>query len=165
MDLNMPGGDGVTATRRLVGGVTRPAVLAMTTYDDEASLFAVLRAGARGYVLKGAHQADLVSAIRAVARGEAVFDARVADQVLATFSAPQPLRPPLPELTDRERQVLTLLAQGESTTTIASRLELAPKTVRNHLSNIYVKLQVPDRTQAVLLAERAGLTGRWRIKA
>jgi DNA-binding NarL/FixJ family response regulator len=157
MDLNMPGLDGVTATRRLTARSPGPAVLALTMYDDDASVFAVLRAGARGYVLKGAHQDELVSAIRAVARGEAVFDAAVADRVLSYFSlAPSP-RPLLPELTERERQVLKLLADGRPTAEIAGYLALTPKTVRNHLSNIFAKLQVTDRTQAVLRAREAGL--------
>ena len=108
-------------------------VLALTMYDDDASVFAVLRAGARGYVLKGAHQAELVAAIRAVARGEAVFGALVADRVLAHFATPPAQRPALPELTERERQVLAMLA-GQTTSDIAAHLALAPKTVRNHLS-------------------------------
>jgi DNA-binding NarL/FixJ family response regulator len=104
MDLQMPGLDGVTATRRIIAHHAATAVLALTMYDDDASVFAVLRAGARGYVLKGARQDELIAAIRAVARGEAVFGARVADRVLAYFAAPRPAGPPLPELTGRERE-------------------------------------------------------------
>ncbi|MGY1620304.1 response regulator [Geodermatophilus sp. SYSU D00691] len=157
MDLHMPGLDGVAATRRLTARSPRPAVLALTMYDDDASLFAVLRAGARGYVLKGAHQEELVSAIRAVARGEAVFDARVADRVLSHVGAVTAAQA-LPELTERERQVLALLAAGRPTAEIADRLQLSPKTVRNYLSSVFAKLQVADRAQAVLRARDAGLT-------
>jgi len=157
MDLQMPGLDGIAATRRIAAHHPAIAVLALTMYDDDASVFAVLRAGARGYVLKGAHQAELVAAIRAVARGEAVFGAQVADRVLAHFTAPPARRPPLPELTGRERQILAMLGSGQTTSDIATHLELAPKTVRNHLSNIFAKLRVADRTQAVLRARDAGL--------
>ena len=157
MDLQMPGLDGVAATRRVTARHPATAVLALTMYDDDASVLAVLRAGARGYVLKGAHQAELVAAIRAVARGEAVFGAQVADRVLAHFTTPPAQRPALPELTDRERQILAMLASGQTTSDIATHLELAPKTVRNHLSNIFAKLRVADRTQAILRARDAGL--------
>jgi DNA-binding NarL/FixJ family response regulator len=157
MDLQMPGLDGVAATRRITARHPATAVLALTMYDDDASVLAVLRAGARGYVLKGAHQAELVAAIRAVARGEAVFGAQVADRVLAHFTTPPARRPVLPELTDRERQILIMLASGQTTSDIAGHLELGPKTVRNHLSNIFAKLRVADRTQAVLRAREAGL--------
>jgi DNA-binding NarL/FixJ family response regulator len=157
MDLQMPGLDGVSAIRHITAHHRSTAVLALTMYDDDASVFAVLRAGARGYVLKGAHQDELVAAIRAVARGEAVFGARVADRVLAHFSAASTQVPALPELTPRERQVLGLLAGGSNTATIANRLHLSPKTVRNHLSTIFAKLHVADRTQAVLRAREAGL--------
>lgn len=157
MDLQMPGLDGVSATRRITAHHSSTAVLALTMYDDDASVFAVLRAGARGYVLKGAHQDELVAAIRAVARGEAVFGARVADRVLAHFSAAASGQAVLPELTPREREVLGLLAVGCNTATIANRLNLSPKTVRNHLSTVFAKLHVADRTQAVLRAREAGL--------
>jgi DNA-binding NarL/FixJ family response regulator len=157
MDLQMPGLDGVAATRRITARHPATAVLALTMYDDDASVLAVLRAGARGYVLKGAHQAELVAAIRAVARGEAVFGAQVADRVLAHFTTPPVQRPALPELTGRERQILAMLASGQTTSDIATHLALAPKTVRNHLSNIFAKLRVADRTQAVLRARDAGL--------
>ena len=157
MDLQMPGLDGVAATRRITARHPATAVLALTMYDDDASVLAVLRAGARGYVLKGAHQAELVAAIRAVARGEAVFGAQVADRVLAHFTTPPAQRPVLPELTGRERQILAMLGSGQTTSDIATHLELAPKTVRNHLSNIFAKLRVADRTQAILRARDAGL--------
>lgn len=158
MDLHLPGLDGASATRRIIHHHPATAVLVLTMYDDDASLFAVLRAGARGYLLKGAHQAEFIAAIRAVARGEAVFGAQVADRVLAHFAHPQPRRAILPDLTERERQVLRLLSLAHTTHDIAEQLGLSPKTVRNHLSNVYTKLQVTDRTQAVLLARDAGLT-------
>jgi DNA-binding NarL/FixJ family response regulator len=157
MDLQMPGLDGIAATRRIAAHHPATAVLALTMYDDDASVFAVLRAGARGYVLKGAHQAELVAAIRAVSRGEAVFGAQVADRVLAHFAIPRSEQPVLPELTERERQILAMLASGQTTGDIATHLTLAPKTVRNHLSNVFAKLHVADRTQAVLRAREAGL--------
>ena len=157
MDLQMPGLDGVAATRRISASQSSTAVLALTMYEDDASVFAAMRAGARGYLLKGAHTDELVAAIRAVARGEAVFGASVADRVLAFFAAPRPASPPLPELTGREREVLHLLASGMPTASIAARLQLAPKTVRNHLSAIFAKLQVADRAQAVRRAREAGL--------
>jgi DNA-binding NarL/FixJ family response regulator len=157
MDLQMTGLDGVTATRRMTTHQPATAVLALTMFDDDASVFAVLRAGARGYVLKGARQEELITAIRAVARGEAVFGAQVADRVLAYFAAPRRTAPPLPELTDREREVLHLLATGLPTAAIAARLTLAPKTVRNHLSSVFTKLHVADRAEAVRRAREAGL--------
>jgi len=157
MDLQMPGLDGVAATRRITERHPRTAVLALTMHDDDASVFAVLRAGARGYILKGAHQDELIAAIRAVNRGEAVFGTNVADRVLRYFAAPRPVDPPLPELTARERDVLELLARGTSTNQIASALHVTPKTVRNHLSAIFAKLQVADRAAAMLKARAAGM--------
>ncbi len=130
-------------------------------YDDDASVSAVLRAGARGYVLKSAHQAELVAAIRAVARGEAVFGAQVADRVLAHFTTPPAQRPALPELTDRERQILAMLASGHTTSDIAAHLALAPTSVRNHLSNIFAKLHLADRTQPT----RPGSSNRRHLPA
>jgi DNA-binding NarL/FixJ family response regulator len=158
MDLHMPGSDGISATRRIAARHPQTAVLALTMYEDDASVLAVLRAGARGYLLKGAHQAELVAAIRAVARGEAVFGAAVADRVLNYVAARHPEPPALPELTAREREVLVRLADGQPTATIATALGLTSKTVRNHLSNIFTKLQVTDRVQAVRRAREAGLT-------
>jgi DNA-binding NarL/FixJ family response regulator len=121
-------------------------------------VFAALCAGARGYLLKGAHQDELVASIRAVVRGEAVFGARIADQVLQYFAAPRPPHPALPDLTIRERQVLSLLAADHPTAKIAAALGVSPKTVRNHLSSVFAKLQVADRVQAVQRAREAGLT-------
>jgi DNA-binding NarL/FixJ family response regulator len=158
MDLHMPGLNGIDATRRIVAASPNTAVLVLTMFSDDDSVFAAMRAGARGYLLKGAGQAEIVQAIQAVARGEAVFGPAIADRVLAYFSTPPPApAEAFPELTQREREVLELLAGGELNTTIARRLALSPKTVRNHVSNIFVKLQVADRAQAVIRARQAGL--------
>jgi DNA-binding NarL/FixJ family response regulator len=158
MDLAMPGLDGIAATRRLTAHHPDIAVLVLTMSEDDSSVFAALRAGARGYLLKGAHQIELVASIRAVARGEAVFGARIADQVLQYFTAPRPVKVALPELTIRERQVLALLAADRPTAQIAAKLGMSAKTVRNHLSNVFAKLQVADRVQAVRRARESGLS-------
>jgi DNA-binding NarL/FixJ family response regulator len=163
MDLRMPRLGGVDATARLA--VTQPdtAVLVLTMSEDDDSVFAALRAGARGYLLKEAPADEIVRAVRAVARGEAVFGARIADRVLSFFAAglPQALAAvPFPSLTDREREVLDLVAQGCDNATIGRRLFLAPKTVRNHVSACLTKLQVASRAEAVAVARDAGLGSR-----
>ena len=160
MDMQMPGLDGIETTRRITAHHPDVAVLALTMYDDDGPVFAVLRAGARGYVLKGAHQSELIAAVRAVARGEAVFGAQVADRVLVTATSPPHVSNDqyFPGLTTLSREVLALLAASLPTASIASQLGLSPKTVRNHLSSVFTKLQVADRTQAVLKAREAGLT-------
>ncbi len=141
------------AARRIVAASPHTAVLVLTMFSDDDSLFAAMRAGARGYLLKGAGQVEIVQSIQAVARGEAVFGPAVANRVLAYFSGPPPAPAEVfPELTDREREVLELLARGELNAAIARRLGLSPKTVRNHVSNIFAKLQVADRAQAVIRA-------------
>src|SRR5581483_1798258 len=126
--------------------------------EDDDSVFAALRAGASGYVLKDMDEADLIRAIRAVANGEAIFGPGVASRVLAYFAAPRRAAPPLfPELTEREREILGLLARGKSNPAIARDLSLSPKTVANHVSNIFGKLQVADRAEAIIRARDAGL--------
>ncbi|HWP61948.1 MAG TPA: response regulator transcription factor [Candidatus Binatia bacterium] len=158
MDLRMPGLDGLEATRRIVATSPHVAVLVLTMFEDDDSVFAALRAGARGYLLKGADRDEILRAVRAVSSGEAIFGPEVARRVLAFFAAPRPLPPPaFPELTDREREVLELIAQGQSNQAIAQRLGLSPKTVRNHVSNIFNKLQVADRAAAIVKAREAGL--------
>jgi DNA-binding NarL/FixJ family response regulator len=158
MDLHMPGLNGIDATRRIVAASPHTAVLVLTMFGDDDSVFAAMRAGARGYLLKGAGQAEIVQGIQAVARGEAVFGPAIADRVLAYFAAPPPTpAETFPDLTERERQVLELLARGELNASIARRLGLSPKTIRNHVSNIFAKLQVADRAQAVIRAREAGL--------
>jgi DNA-binding NarL/FixJ family response regulator len=161
MDLTMPGMSGIEATRRLVDADPDLGVLVMTMSDDDASVFAALRAGARGYVLKGATGDEIVAAVRSVARGEAVYGAAVAGRIRRFLT--EGMGPaaddaaPFPELTTREREILDLLADGRSNGDIAQVLFISPKTVRNNLSSVYAKLQVADRTQAVVRARQAGL--------
>jgi DNA-binding NarL/FixJ family response regulator len=158
MDLNMPGLDGIEATRRIVHDSPRANVLVVTMYEDDESVFAALRAGARGYLLKGASQAETLRAIRAVGNGEAIFGPGVAARVMSYFAAPRPTGPQVfPELTEREREILQLIGQGRTNEAIAEHLVLSLKTVRNHVSNICGKLQVADRAQAVIRAREAGL--------
>lgn len=161
MDLSMPGIDGIEATRRLVQRSPHIAVLVLTMFDDDESVFAAMRAGARGYLVKGAKREDIVRAIRAVAAGEAIFGPAVARRISDYFgnqSQPSAVpSDPFPELTDREGQVLEMMASGQNNTVIAQRLSLSPKTVRNHASNIFTKLLVADRAQAIIRARDAGL--------
>jgi DNA-binding NarL/FixJ family response regulator len=158
MDLNMPGLDGIEATRRIVHDSPRANVLVVTMYEDDESVFAALRAGARGYLLKGASQSETLRAIRAVANGEGIFGPGVAARVMSYFAAPRSAAPLVfPELTEREREVLQLIAQGRTNEAIADKLVLSLKTVRNHVANICGKLQVADRAQAVIRAREAGL--------
>ncbi|MDI2125242.1 response regulator [Yinghuangia seranimata] len=155
LDVNMPGTTGIAAARRLAVQAPDIAVLMLTMFDDDETVFAALRGGARGYVLKGAGPDELLSAIRAVAHGEAVFGSTLATRMLGHFRELGALRP-FPELTDREHDVLELVAQGLPNAAIARRLALSEKTVRNHVSNILTKLQV-DRPQAIVRAREAGL--------
>ena len=157
MDLKMPALNGIEATRRIVSASPHIGVLVVTMFEDDDSVFAAMRAGARGYLLKGALKAETLRAIRAVASGEAIFSPAIARRLMTFFA--RPAAPTLPELTDREREVLTLIAQGRSNQQIAEQLFLSLKTVRNHVSNIFGKLQVVDRAQAVLRAREAGLGG------
>lgn len=157
MDLQMPDMNGIEATRYLTAASPHIGVLVVTMFEDDDSVFAAMRAGARGYLLKGARKAETLRAIRAVASGEAIFSPAIARRLMTFFAPSRPPRPVLPELTDREREILVLIARGESNDAIASHLTLSLKTVRNHVSNIYAKLQVADRTQAALRARDAGL--------
>ncbi|MBI4494691.1 MAG: response regulator transcription factor [Chloroflexi bacterium] len=159
MDILMPDTNGIEATRRILHTSPHIGVVVLTMFEDDDSVFAAMRAGARGYILKGADQAEMLRAIRAVASGEALFGPSIARRLMSFFSAPRPLAPPqaFPELTEREREILALIAQGHSNTLIAERLVLSPKTVRNHISNIFNKLQVADRAQAIVRAREAGL--------
>lgn len=158
LDLQMPELDGLGATRELARAAPGVAVLVLTMFDDADSVFAAMRAGARGYLVKGAEQDEIGRAIRAVAAGEAIFSPGVAAQVLQFLSHP-PAAPadPFPELTGREGQILDLLAAALPNATIAARLGLSPKTVANHLSSIFTKLQVADRASAMVRARDAGL--------
>ncbi len=159
MDIRMPGINGIEATRRILHTSPQIRILVVTMFEDDASVFMAMRAGARGYLLKDAQKADLLRAIRAVGSGEAIFSPAIATRLMDFFSAPRPTVPALafPELTEREREVLELIAQGYSNTEIATRLVLSPNTVRNYVSNIFSKLQVADRAQAIVRARDAGL--------
>jgi DNA-binding NarL/FixJ family response regulator len=158
MDLQMPELNGIEATRGIASAAPGVGVLVLTMFEDDESVFAAMRAGARGYLLKGSRQAEIVRAVHVVAGGEAIFGPTVAQRIIAYFTTGRPAGSPgaFPELTDREREVLELLAQGESNLTIARRLVLSPKTVRNYVSNVFGKLQVADRAQAMVRARRAG---------
>ena len=163
MDLNMPGLDGIAATRRIVEATPHVAVLVLTMADNDMAVFDALRSGARGYLLKGAGRVELVRAIRAVASGEAIFGPDVARRLMTFFAAtPRSVAEAFPELSDREREILELVARGLSNQEIVDRLVISPKTVRNHVSNIFGKLQVRDRAQAVVRAREAGLGGEQR---
>ena len=156
MDIQMPGQDGIEATRRLAAEAREVGVLVLTMHEDDESVFAAMRAGARGYVLKGAEQEEIVGAIRAVSLGEAIFGPGIAQRVLRLFSQERPVEP-FPELTSRERQTLDLMAAGASNREIARKLFLSPKTVSNNVSYILGKLQVADRSKAIVRARRSGL--------
>jgi DNA-binding NarL/FixJ family response regulator len=159
MDVQMPGVNGIDATRQIVRMSPHIGVLVVTMFEDDHSVFAAMRAGARGYMLKGASHAEMLRAIRAVGSGEAIFSPVIAARLIDYFANIRPVTPPqvFPELSDREREVLALLAQGASNAEIAARLVLSPKTVRNHVSNILSKLQVADRAEAIVRAREAGL--------
>jgi DNA-binding NarL/FixJ family response regulator len=176
MDVQMPRLNGIEATRRIVEASPGVGVLVLTMYEDDESVFSAVRAGARGYVLKGADELEILHAVRAVARGEAIFGPALARRIGDFFADPgrrrareaderQPAqqgRPvqqefPFPELTPREVEVLRLVAEGHNNVVIAGRLFLSHKTVRNHVSSIFAKLQVADRAEAIVTARRSGL--------
>lgn len=159
MDLQMPGGSGLAAIRELGKSSPNIRILVVTLFEDDESVFAALRAGARGYILKDADEEEMMRAIRAVGEGEAIFSAAIASRLMDYFAASRSLIPQevFPELTEREREILTLIARGKTNAEIAEELTISLKTVRNHVSNIYSKLQVADRTQAAIRAREAGL--------
>ena len=160
MDLNLPDLDGVEATRRLTAESPHVGVVVLTVAEDDDIVFAAMRAGARGYLLKEAGPDDIVRSITAVARGEAVFGAAVARRIMDYFASGPPSTTgagPLPELTPREREVLDLVAAGRANAEIAGLLFLSPRTVRNIVSNIFAKLHVSDRAEAIIRARDGGL--------
>jgi DNA-binding NarL/FixJ family response regulator len=156
-DLSMPKLSGTAAIDELTRRHPHLGILVLTMHEDDASLFGALRAGARGYLLKGADRDEIVRAVLAVAAGDAVYGGAIARRVIDSLTRTDSRAPVLPELTGREREVLELLAGGLRTSQIARRLTLSEKTVRNHVSAVLTKLQVPDRAAAVLRAREAGL--------
>jgi DNA-binding NarL/FixJ family response regulator len=159
MDIQMPGVNGIEATRRILETTPHIGVVVLTMFEDDDSVFSAMRAGARGYVLKGADPSEILKVVRAVARGEAYFGPEIARRLVDFFSSPKPPSPEgaFPELTSREREILDLIARGHSNAKIAARLFVSPNTVRNHISHIFAKLQVADRAHAIVRAREAGL--------
>jgi DNA-binding NarL/FixJ family response regulator len=159
MDLNMPGTGGIEATRQVLQTSPHISILVLTMSEDDDSVFAALQAGARGYLLKGARKADIVHAIRGVDSGGAIFGPTIAKKLMTYFTTPP--RPAahntFPQLTSREHEILVLIAAHLTNPEIASKLGLKPKTVRNHVSNIFTKMQVATRAQAIINARDAGL--------
>jgi DNA-binding NarL/FixJ family response regulator len=159
LDVQMPEGGGLAAATEVLRAAPSVAVLMLTMFDDDDTVFAAMRAGAHGYLLKGATQEEIVRAIRAVAAGEAIFGPGVARRVLGLVAGPGRGADPFGDLTQREREVLELLAAGLTTTAVGARLGLATKTVTNHASAVFAKLGVAGRAEAVARARRAGLGG------
>jgi DNA-binding NarL/FixJ family response regulator len=160
MDIQMPDMNGIAATRHVLAGHPQTGVIMLTMLEDDDSLFAAMSAGARGYILKGADKAEVLQTVTAVAEGQALFGPAIAVRLTTFFQrspGTQPTVPPFPELTDREREVLTLIAQGANNSEIAARLHISSKTVSNHISNIFNKLQVVDRAQAIIKAREANI--------
>jgi DNA-binding NarL/FixJ family response regulator len=162
MDIQMPEMNGIAATEKILDANPHIGIIVLTMLEDDDSVFAAMRAGARGYVLKGADKAEMLRAIHAVANGEALFGPGIANRLVNFFQdvrGMKPLAPPraFPELTEREQEVLDLIARGDNNAEIAEKLSVSPKTVSNHISNIFSKLQVANRAQAIVRARQAGL--------
>jgi len=162
MDLKMPGMNGIDATRKIHEAHPTIGVLVITMFDDDDSVFAAMRAGARGYLLKDADKDEVVRAIVAVERGEAIFSPAIAQRMMHYFSSPgSASKKNQPDefagLTERELEILDLIAQGHNNTVISNKLSLSIKTVQNYVSSILTKLQVVDRSQAIVRAREAGL--------
>lgn len=159
MDINMPGVNGIEATRRILNTSPHIGILILTMFEDDDSVFTAMRAGARGYLLKGALKAEILRAIQTVGGGGVVFGAAIAQRMMQYFAGVKPVESSdiFPELTEREREILSLIAEGHSNNEIAQRLVLSGKTIRNHITNIFSKLQVADRAQAIVRAREAGL--------
>lgn len=162
MDIHLPGINGIEATRRIVSRRPETRILILTMFDDDQSVFAAMRAGARGYLLKEATPAEIMRAIDAVGQGEAIFSPSIARRMMFYFETLQPKAEPdvFPELTDREREILGWIAKGMNNSEIAKQLGIAQKTMRNYVSIILSKLQAADRAQAIVMAREAGLGGR-----
>ena len=165
MDLNMPKVSGIEATRRILEASPETAILMLTMFEDDKSIFAAMRAGAHGYVLKGADGNDTLRAIHAAASGEAIFSPTITRRLTEYFATPERERETtsvqaFANLTEREHEILSLMAEGYTNNAIASRLYLSPKTVRNYVSSIFTKLHVTDRSQAIVHAREAGLGTR-----
>ena len=157
MDIKMPGIKGIEATRRIVATSPHVKILILTMFEDDDSVFAAMCAGARGYLLKGADGKEITRAINAVNNGEAIFGPGIAQKLVHYFSRTRKPLDIFPDLTQREFEILTRLARGYGNLQIADELFLSAKTIRNHVSNIFSKLQVSDRTQAIIRAREAGL--------
>ncbi len=158
MDLNMPGMNGIEAIRQILARRPQVHILVLTMFDDDDSVFAAMRAGALGYLLKGAEGKETLQAIQVVSTGEAIFSPAIAGRLMQYFGAPPPRASQrFPALTEREREVLALIAQGYTNLAIAEQLVISPKTVRNHISSIFSKLQVTSRLEAILRARDAGM--------
>jgi DNA-binding NarL/FixJ family response regulator len=159
MDLRMPGINGIEATRRIHRASPHINILMLTVFEDDTSVFPAIRAGARGYLLKNADQAELLRGIKTVANGGAIFSPGIAQRVLGYLNKPEPDLPKnvFDELTQREGEILELLAQGKTNTEIASSMNLSPKTVSNHISNVLLKVQATDRAKLMLMALEAGM--------
>lgn len=159
MDLQMPSGGGLSAIRQIAKSSPHIRILVVTLFEDDESIFAALRAGARGYMLKDSDEDEMLRAIRAVGDGEAIFSPSIATRLREYFASSRQMIPPevFPELTEREREVLDHIANGKTNHEIANLLSISLKTVRNHVSNIFSKLQVADRAQAVIRAREAGM--------
>jgi DNA-binding NarL/FixJ family response regulator len=160
MDLNMPKVTGIEATQRILEANPNVAILMLTMFEDDKSVFAAMRAGAHGYVLKGADGAETLRAIHAAASGEAIFSPTITQRLTEYFATPRRDHMTSSNLTEREHEILSLMAEGYTNNAIASRLYLSPKTVRNYVSSIFTKLQVSDRSQAIVHARKAGLGTR-----
>lgn len=158
LDLHMPEMSGVDAAKRMIEALPELGVLVLTMHEDDELVFAAMKAGARGYLVKTTDDDEIVRAVQAIGAGEAIFSATIAQRMMGYFTAISSSKAVVfPQLTERERDVLELMASGMDNASIAFRLSLSGKTVRNRVSSIFTKLQVADRAQAIVRAREAGL--------